>query len=211
MGEPTCAARAAARITANILTSAVSSGGKRPKACETMQLAAAQTFGPSNSIAPSAPSSPRSIRSPPVKELARPPPASDSIRIVAGLRSCAASNSIPSPDSSGSICCDNSSESQILAALVRTLFVTATSVSASTFIRSPLHPHFIRPCSSPAPGRCHSRPVGLTDRLQSGYQPEGEPKLKKAGQRSQLSSERRKLGDENPQIATAPNERANSG
>jgi hypothetical protein len=44
-----------------------------------MQLAAAQTFGPSNSIAPSAPSSPRSIRSPPEKELALSGPASDSI------------------------------------------------------------------------------------------------------------------------------------
>jgi hypothetical protein len=39
----------------------------------------------------------------------------------------------------------------------------------------------------------------------------GEPKRKKAGHRSQMPLGRRKLGDENLQIATALDERAKSG
>ena len=49
IGESIRPARTAARITANIVASVVSSGCGSPKACETTQLAAAHRPEPSNS------------------------------------------------------------------------------------------------------------------------------------------------------------------
>jgi hypothetical protein len=132
----------------------------------------------------------RSIRNRAIGTPVRPSAANDSTdstRIVARSRSSGPSNSIPKPESNGSIDRGNAGASQTLSPLGH----AAPGLAVPVLVSSVLTWSFIRFLAKPAR-------ILNNDAVQGGYQARERAKTHTSGAEVAIAIGRRKVGDENP-------------